>query len=157
MPAGSRRVVRAAVIVLFISLAAPAAAIADGGAKCSASACKVYHEQSGPTSQQQQPPKQTSTGPNKDTGRKQSYARKSYSRVLARAGKDRAPLKNLLTGDAAIGTLRGGSGGGSPGLLGAAFDLGAGPAVLLAILLGTGLGLAARGRITGWIRKRSTP
>jgi hypothetical protein len=31
-----------------------------------------------------------------------------------------------------------------------------GPAILLAILLATGLGLAARGTIHGWLRKRSS-
>jgi hypothetical protein len=64
-------------------------------------------------------------------------------------------VKNLLGGDAAIGSLPSGPGGGSPSLFGAAFDLGAGPTILLAILLGIGLGVAARGSLGGWLRKRT--
>jgi hypothetical protein len=158
MPAGSRHVFRAAAFVLFLALAVPTAALADGGSKCNASACKVYNEQGAPSGGHQKPP----TGPNTSGGgqhqqRQQQppHASKSYSRVLQHLGKDRGPLKNLLGGDAALGNLSG-SGGGSPGLLGAAFDLGVGPAILLAILLATGLGLAARGTVQGWLRKRST-
>lgn len=156
MPAGSRHVVRAAAAVLIVALAAPAAAFADGGAKCNASACKVYHEQGAPNAGQQQPPQQTPMGSNKSGGGHRPHLSKSYSRVLQHLGKDKGPMKNLLGGDAAIGSLPSGSTGTSPGLLGAAFDLGAGPTVLLAILLATGLGLAARGSVGGWLRKRSS-
>ena len=153
MPAGSRHVFGAAAAVLLIALAAPVAAFADSGSKCNASACKVYHEQGAPNAGHQQPP----TGPSKSGGGQpqQPHVSKSYSRVLQHLGKDKGPVKNLLGGDAAIGSLPSGSGGSSPGLLGAAFDLGAGPTVLLAILLATGLGLAARGSVGGWLRKRS--
>jgi hypothetical protein len=41
-------------------------------------------------------------------------------------------------------------------MLGAAFDLGAGPLVLLSILLATALGLAARGSIRSWLHRRSS-
>ena len=155
MPAGSRHVVLAAATALLVALAAPAAAFADGGAKCNASACKVYHEQDAPNAGGQKPPTQKPTGPNKSGGGQQQ-PQAPKNRVLQHAGKDRGPLKNLLNGDAAIGSLSSGSGGGSPGLFGAAFDLGTGPTVLLAILLGVGLGLAARGSVGGWLRKRSS-
>ena len=155
MPAGSRHVVRAAAAVFFIALVAPAAALADGGSKCNASACKVYHEQGAPNSGGHKP-----TGPskglNKSGGGKLPQVQKRYSRVLQNAGKDRGALKNLLSNDAGLGSLPRGSGGGSPSLFGAAFDLGAGPTILLAILLGVGIGLAARGRVGGWIGKRSS-
>jgi hypothetical protein len=73
--------------------------------------------------------------------------------VLAQAGSDKAPLSKLLTESG--GSLPAGAdSGGSPGLLGAAFDLGVGPTVLLAILLATAVGLAARGNIRGWLRRR---
>ena len=152
MLAGSRHVVRAAAFVLFVALALPAGALADGGSKCNASACKVYHESGPPSGGHQKPP----TGPTKNGGGQQQQPRvsKSNSRFLQNLGKDKAPMKNLLGGDAAIGNLPSGSGGGSPGLLGAAFDLGVGPTILLAILLVTGLGLAARGSLQGWLRKR---
>lgn len=156
MPVGSRHVVRAAAAVFFIALVAPAAALADGGSKCNASACKVYHEQGAPNTGGH---KSTgpSTGSHKSGGGKQPQAPapKKYSRVLQHAGKDRGALKNLLSNDAGLGSLSRGSGGGSPSLLGAAFDLGAGPTILLAILLGIGLGVAARGSVGGWLRKRT--
>lgn len=156
MPAGSRHVVLAAATALLVALAAPAAAFADGGAKCNASACKVYHEQDATNSGGQKPPPQKPTGSNKSGGGQQQQPQAPKNRVLQHAGKDRGPLKNLLNGDAAIGSLSSGSGGSSPGLFGAAFDLGTGPTVLLAILLGVGLGLAARGSVGGWLRKRSS-
>jgi hypothetical protein len=153
MPAGSRPLVRAAAVVVIVALAAPAAAFADGGGTCKASACKVYHEQGAPNSGRQQPTKPTTTG--SKSGVKQPQP-KHYSRVLAQAGADRGALKKLLNGDAAIGNLSSGAGGGSPSILGAAFDLGIGPTVLLAILLATGLGLAARGTVRSWLHKRSS-
>ena len=157
MPAGSRHVVPAAAAVFIIALIAPAAALADGGSKCNASACKVYHEQPAPNSGGHKPAG-PSKGSNKSGGGKQPQAPapKRYSRVLQHAGKDRGALKNLLSNDAGLGSLPRGSGGGSPSLFGAAFDLGAGPTILLAILLGIGLGVAARGGVGSWLRKRSS-
>lgn len=155
MPAGSRHVVRAAAAVFFIALVAPAAALADGGSKCNASACKVYHEQGAPNPgghKPTEPPK----GPKKSGGGKQPQTPKAYSRVLQHAGKDRGALKNLLSNDAGLGSSPRAPGGGSPSLFGAAFDLGSGPTILLAILLGIGLGVAARGSVGSWLRKRSS-
>jgi hypothetical protein len=154
MVAGSRHVLRAAAVVLFVALAVPAAALADGGSKCSASACKVYHEQGPPTGGGHKPPPKGPTSSNQGGGT-QGHASKSYSRVLAHLGPDKGAVKNLLGQEAPVDNVASGSAGGSPSILGAAFDLGAGPTVLLAILLGTALGLAARGRVGGWLSKRS--
>jgi hypothetical protein len=154
MPVGSRHVLLATAAVLLVVLAAPTAAFADKGGKCTASACKVYSEGGAPSSGRQQPPK-SPTGSNKSGGH-QPQLPKNLSRVLAHAGNDRLALSRLLNGDSAIGSLGSGPGGASPGLLGAAFDLGAGPTVLLAILLATALGLAGRGRVHGWLRRRSS-
>jgi hypothetical protein len=150
MPAGLRRVLPAAAAVLFIALALPAGAFAD---KCNASACRVYHEQDVPNAgRKQQPP--PPTGPN--TSGAATHVPTKLSRVLSHAGKDKVPLKNLLT-DAGLGDLRAGpAAAGSPSALGAAFDLGTGPLVLLAILLATAVGLAARGPVRGWLSRRSS-
>jgi len=156
MPAGLRRVLPAAAAAFCIALALPVGAFADGGGKCSASACKVYHEQDVPSAgrkQQSTPPSQP-TGPSTSGG--QATHPTKLSRVLAHAGKDTGPLKRLLD-DASIGDLRSGpASAGSPSLLGAAFDLGTGPMVLLVILLGTAVALAARGSVRGWLRRRSS-
>jgi hypothetical protein len=158
MPAGPRRVVQAATLASLVVLAAPVSAFASGGGNCSA--CQVYHEAPGPSAgRQQQPPTQPQqpTGTSQSGG-KQKHAPKGLSRVLAQAGKDRRPLSQLLGPDSGIGSLRNGPGNvGSPSLLGAAFDLGAGPTVLLAILLATALGLAARGSVRGWRLRRRRP
>jgi hypothetical protein len=154
MPAGLRRVLPAAAAVFCIALALPVGALADGGGKCTASACKVYHEQDVPSAgRKQQPP--PATGPSTNGGNT-THVPSKLSRVLQQAGRDRGPLKHLLT-DAGIGNLQSGpASAASPSLLGAAFDLGTGPMVLLVLLLGTAVGLAARGSVRGWIRRRSS-
>jgi len=159
MPAGLRHIGLAATASLLIGLAAPAAALAGGGGTCSA--CQVYHEPNPPTAgqHQQQPPPQQPTASSQSGGgqQQQTHAPKGLARVLAQAGQDKAPLSRLL-GDAGAGSLQNGSGSvASPGLLGAAFDLGAGPAALLAILLATALALAARGSVRGWRLRRRRP
>jgi hypothetical protein len=150
MPAGLRRVLPVAAAVFFIALALPTWALADGGGKCNASACKVYNEQDVPSAgRNQQPP----TGPGIGAT---THVPGKLSRVLSHAGKDTGPLKRILD-DSGIGSLRGGAGaGGSPGILGAAFDLGTGPTVLLAILLATAVALATRGSVRGWLSRRSS-
>jgi hypothetical protein len=157
MPPGPSRVLPAAAAVIFIALALPVAALANGGSKCTASACKVYIEPSSPSAGKQQPsqqsqPPQLPTGP--ATGGSHAKARKGLARALAHAGADKGPLSNLLAGSGG-GHLRAGNVAG-PSLLGAAFDLGAGPLALLGILLATALGLAARGSVRGWRRRRSS-
>jgi hypothetical protein len=154
MPTGLRHAVPAAAAVLLIALAAPGIAIAAGGAKCKASACQVYHEQSVPSAgaqQQSTPPPATGTS---TTGGTQTPT--NLSRVLAQAGKDKAPLSQLLT-DSGPGSLQTGPGNVvGPSALGAAFDLGVGPTALLAILLATAVGFAVHGPVRGWLRRRST-
>jgi hypothetical protein len=125
--------------VFLIALLIPAAALAGNNGKCNASACKVYIEPNGPSAGRGQTPPSQQVG----SGKTVHHSTK-LSRVLALAGKDRGPLKDLLAGSD-VGSLKGGTVGsaGSPSMLGAAFDLGAGPLALLAILLTTAVGLAA--------------
>jgi hypothetical protein len=138
-------------------LAAPGVAIAAGGPKCNASACKVYIEPNVPSAggHQQPPPQQQPTGSTTNGGT-QTQAPTGLSRVLAQAGEDKAPLSHLLT-DSGLGTVKTGpvnvAGSSS---FGAAFDLGAGPTALLAILLATALGFAVHGPVRGWLRRRSS-
>lgn len=150
MLAASRHGVRVLVATLLVALAIPAAAVAGSGSKCNASACKVYVEQSAPSAGKGQTPPSAGAV----TGGKTAHVPKKTVRVLALAGNDRAPLKDLLAGSS-VGSLRGGNVG-APSVLGAAFDLGAGPLALLAILLATALGLAARGSVRGWLQRRAT-
>lgn len=153
MSAGSRHVILAGVVV-FIALAIPATALAGGGGKCNASACKVYVEPNGPSAgkQQQPPPPPPTSGQTK--GGQKTHVPKNLARALSQAGRDRGALKNLLTAGG-LGSMKGGATAGSPTLLGAAFDLGVGPLVLLSILLATALGLAARGSVRSWLHRRS--
>lgn len=152
MSAGSRHVIRAGVAVFFVALAIPAAALAGSGGKCNASACKVYVEPNGPSAGKQQQPPPPTTG---STSKRQTHVPKNLARALSQAGRDKGPLRELIT-DGGLGSLKGGAGAGSPTMLGAAFDLGAGPLVLLSILLATALGLAARGSIRSWLHRRSS-
>lgn len=149
-----RHVLPTASAVALIALAVPTAALASGGGNCNASACKVYHEPEGPSAggHQQPPPP---TGPNTagGGGGTTTQSPKGLSRVLAQAGADKAPLKRLL--DDSGGSLQAGSVG-SPSLFSAVFDMGAGPLALLAILLATAVGLAARGPMRAWLRGRSS-
>jgi hypothetical protein len=155
MSAGSKNVIRAGVVVCFVALGIPATALAGGGGKCNASACKVYVEPNGPSAgkQQQQPQQQQPTS-GSTKGKGKTHVPKNLARALSQAGKDRRPLQNLLTGGD-LGSMKGGANAGSPTMLGAAFDLGAGPLVLLAILLATACGLAARGSVRSWLHRRS--
>jgi hypothetical protein len=153
MSAGSRHVIRAGVVVFFIALANPTAALAGNGGKCNASACKVYVEPNGPSAGKQQPQQQQPTS-SSTKGKGKTHVPKHLARALSLAGRDRGPLKNLLM-DAGLGSMKGGANAGSPTMLGAAFDLGAGPLALLAILLATACGLAARGSVRSWLHRRS--
>jgi hypothetical protein len=158
MSAGSRHVTRAGVAVFFITLAIPTTALAAGGGKCNASACKVYVEPNGPSAgKQQSPPPQQQQQPTGGPaeGKGATHVPKNLARALSQAGRDRGPLKNLVT-DGGPGSLKGGASAGSPTLLGAAFDLGAGPLVLLSLLLATAFGLAARGSLRTWLQRRSS-
>lgn len=152
MPAGTRHVVRAAAAVFFLALALPGGALANGGGNCNASACKVYVEGNAPSAgkQQQQPPPQSSTG---STAGNESKVPSKLSRVLAQAGQDKRPLSRLLIGSGP-NSLQSGGGGGAPGLLGAALDLGPGPTALLAVLIASAMALAVHGGVRSWRRRR---
>lgn len=137
MPAGPKRVLPAAAIAL-VALASPTAALAHGAGGCNASACKIYTEPAG------------SAGGSKDGGGTTSKPLpipSKTSRLLAHAGKDKKALSYLIRNQgygarrglekSVVGSIA------SPSAFGAAFDLGAGPIALLAILLASALGLAA--------------
>jgi hypothetical protein len=152
MPAGLRRFARAAAAVLCTALALPAIALADGGGKCNASACKVYVEPNVPSAGKQQPPPPTSPTGSTTSGN-QAQQPKNLSRVLLHAGKDKAALSRLLN-DSEITPLHGGVGNvAGPSLLGAALDLGPGPLALLGILLAAALALG----VHGGMRRRRRP
>ena len=128
-------------------------ALADGGGKCNASACKVYVEPNVPSAGKQQapPPQQQPTG--STTTPSQMQQPKNLSRVLLHAGKDKAPLSRLMN-DSGISPLHGGPGNvAGPSLLGAALDLGPGPLALLGILVAAALALA----VHGGMRRRRRP
>jgi hypothetical protein len=150
MPAGTRHVVSAAVVLVFIALAIPTVAVAGNTGKCNASACKVYVEPNGPSAGGGQNAQQPQGTRPKST----THHSTKLTRGLARAGNDRGPLKHLLVGPA-VGSLKGGNVA-SPSMLGAVSDLGAGPLALLSILLATALGLAARGSVRSWLHRRSS-
>jgi hypothetical protein len=81
----------------------------------------------------------------------------NVSRVLAKAGSDQGALKNLVAADAGLGKVGSEPGdNGSPSALGAAFDLGSGPTILLAILLATVVALGAHSGLRSWRRRRAT-
>lgn len=151
MPAGLKRVLPAAAVVL-LALTSPATAFAKGTGGCTASACRVYTEPPG-----------SPGGSKGDTGNKASQPLpipSKTSRLLAKAGKDKKVLSNLLTNpgygatrglskSVVVGTIA------SPSALGAAFDLGAGPIALLAILLASALGLSVHQGLRSRRRRRT--
>lgn len=143
-----KHVAAVATVAFFIALALPAVALASGGKKCNASACKVYIEPDVPTAaggHTAQSPHPTSTS----TNQPQSTPT-NLSRVLAHAGPDKDALSRLLR-DSGIGTLQSPTVAVvAPSALGAAFDLGTGPTVLLALLLATAVGLAVLNGLRGW-------
>jgi hypothetical protein len=153
MPAAPRRVLRVATVVFLIALLAPAATLAAGGGNCSASACKVYTESPGSPAGNGQ----KSSG-QQDQSKPVRISSK-VGHVLSKAGKDKVTLHRIVSlpgYGAQRGILRStASGVATPTALGAAFDLGAGPTVLLAILLATALGLGAQGGIRSWRQRRN--
>lgn len=156
MPAGLRHVAGVATAAFFIALALPAAALAGNGHKCNASACRVYVEPALPKAGGSGPGQQNPTG-GSGTGSTQTKTPSNVSRVLAQAGSDQGALKNLVAADTGLGQGSSEAGdNGSPSALGAAFDLGSGPTILLAILLATVVALGAHGGLRSWRRRRAT-
>ena len=161
MPAGLRHVAGVATAAFFIALALPAGALAGNGHKCNASACKVYVEpdlpKAGGSAPQAHQGQQNPTGGSNTGGGTQTQTPSNVSRVLAQAGSDQGALKNLVAADTGLGKVGSEPGdNGSPSALGAAFDLGSGPTILLAILLATVVALGAHGGLRSWRRRRAT-
>lgn len=143
------------VAAVVVVVAAPAGAIAGNGGKCTASACKVYVEPGANRSGHHQS-QQHQAGPS-TTGEKggNQPAPTKVDRVLAAVGKDKGALSRLLgdssqTGVGAAGTVA------SPSALGAIFDLGSGPNVLLAFLIATVLGLTVYSGVRSWRSRRAS-
>jgi hypothetical protein len=155
MAPGLRHVAWAAVAAFFIALALPAGALANGGGKCNASACKVYTEGPGSAGGHNAPPP-GSGGP---TAPRQLPVSSHTSRSLSHAGKDRKLLSQIVSNPsfgATRGLLKTGAATvAAPSALGAAFDIGSGPTLLLALLVATALALALHGGLRGWRRRRS--
>lgn len=154
MPAARRHVAAVGMAAICTVLALPSGALASGGSKCKASACQVYTEGAGKANGQGQ----DVSGP---TTTQPVHVPSKTSRLLARAGKDKAALRAIASMPgygAKRGLLATGAAPsvGAPSALGAAFDLGTGPTILLVILLATAVAAAARGGVRSWHRRRST-
>jgi hypothetical protein len=139
------------IAVVAVVLAAPAVAIAGNGGKCNASACKVYVEPGANSSGHHQPQQQHPAGPS-TTGEKggKQPAPTQVARVLAAVGKDKGALSQLLKDAGQTGLAATPASVASPSALGAIFDLGSGPNVLLAFLIATVLGLATYSGVRSW-------
>jgi hypothetical protein len=153
MPTARRHFVAVTMGAICIVLALPTGALASGGSKCKASACQIYTEGAGKADGQGQ----EASGPSTS---QPVHVPSKTSRLLAHAGKDRAALR-AIAGLPGYGAKRGifGVGAadvGEPSALGAAFDLGTGPTILLALLLATAVAFAAQGGVRSWRRRRST-
>lgn len=146
---GLNRLLAAAVVAGAV-LVAPSAALACNGGP---SAQNVYKEclPNGGGS------KPTSAGGKGSTSLPIS---KQTSRALAKAGKDKRFLHNLVT-NPGLGASRelashSLSSAKAPSALGSAFDLGSGPTALLAVLAGTAVLLLGAGGFRSWRRWRRT-
>src|SRR5579885_1959937 len=101
MPAGLRRALPVATVVVFL-LTAPEVAFAGGGSgkpKCNASACKVYIEQGVPTAGGQSQPQISPSGggsPSGGTGTPSSLPPKLRGLLQHAAPQDRAALSHIL-------------------------------------------------------------
>jgi hypothetical protein len=155
-----------AAVVAAAALVAPTAALADG---CNdGSATSIYtecvqkadggkkhptkHAQTGtpaPSTQQTQP-----TSPPPVSVRPQVHVSSKTQHAIDRSGKDKNLLKNLATNSNLVDTrhlkpvLASSRTGESN--LGSAFDLGAGPMILFALLAGTVLLLLGTGGVRSW-------
>jgi hypothetical protein len=158
VPAALRRVLPI-VLVVGVTLAAPALATAGSGGKCNASACKVYVEPGVNSGGHHHQPKQHPTAPS-TTGEKGNTTTKppptKVSRVLSAVGKDRGALSRLLKDSSQTGLAAAPTTVATPSALGSVFDLGSGPNVLLAILVATALGFALPTGIRSWRRRRTS-
>lgn len=155
MPARLRHAAGVAAAVICIALALPAGVLANGGGTCNASACKVYTEGPGTAGggQSQGPGSGSTSSPSTV---KPAHISPKVSHLLSHAGKDKSAL-HAIASLPGYGAQRGAKffdagtvGVATPSALGAAVDLGAGPTILLAILLATAVAFA----LHGWRRRR---
>jgi hypothetical protein len=145
------------VAVVGVALVVPALATAGSGGKCTASACKVYVEPGATSSGHHQPQQQHHPAGPSTTGEKggKQPAPTKVARVLAAVGKDKGALSQLLKDSGQTGLAATPASVASPSALGAIFDLGSGPNVLLAFLIATALGLAIYGGGRSWRSRRA--
>jgi hypothetical protein len=151
-----RLLAAAATIAALAALAAPGTALAKHPKKPSAE--DVYVEQY-PTATGHKPApssKPTTTSGSTTPSQSPSVAlsSKANRRLQSLGGKDTGLLHQLATHPGYEGRLAAGESVRQPGTLNAAFDIGAGPAVLFAIVLATGLFVAVGGGLRGWRRLR---
>jgi hypothetical protein len=153
MRGGLRRLLTASIVAAVV-FAGPTAALAGSGSACSA--CKVYVEQQQSAGGSQ--PTNQSGGPT-ETTQKPAPVSKKATHQLEHA-KHKKVLSSLVR-NPAFGPKRGlqstGVSVAEPSPLGAAVDLGSGPAALLAALAGSVLLLLALGGFRGWRRWRGRP
>jgi hypothetical protein len=149
-----RLLLAATTVVAVAALIAPGAALAKGKhKKGQPSAVDVYVEQASSAGGNQTAPP---TG-NSSSG-SSSYVvplkSKAKQQLKHRGGKDTKLLKQLATHsfDRRLATAGNAT---QPGTFNAAFDIGAGPGVLFALVLGTALFLAVGGGLRGWRRRRA--
>lgn len=143
-----RLLAAATTLVAIAALAAPSSALAKHKKP---SAVDVYVEQVPTPSGNQAAPTAGNTG---STGVSVPLTSQAKSKLRSKGGKD-APLLTQMAKHpgfdrklAAVGETT------QPGTFNAAFDLGAGPAVLFALVLGTVLFFAVSGGLRGWRRRR---
>jgi hypothetical protein len=155
-----RRLLIAAAAAGACLLATPAAAVADngGGSKCSASACKVYHEPS-VTANGNQGGGPATSGPATPPPKPLRVSKKAKSAISHAGKQDKKVLHSMIT-NPAYGRQRDlqihNSGPvAQPTAVTAAVDLGSGPTTLLAIVAGTMVLLLAGTGFRGWRRWRT--
>jgi len=151
MPSKVMRLLAAATtLVAIAALAAPSSALAKHKKP---SAVDVYVEQVQTASGHQAPPTATTSGAASTTP-SVPLTSKAKHKLRSKGGKDAPLLTHIATHPgfdrklAAVGDTT------QPGAFNAAFDLGAGPAVLFALVLGTVVFFGVSGGLRGWRRRR---
>jgi hypothetical protein len=149
MPRKMMRLLAAAtVLAATAALAAPSSALAKHKKP---SAVDVYVEQV-PTASGHQAAPSTSGGTS--SGVTVPLSAQAKSKLQSKGGKDAPLLKQMVTHPGFERHLAAVGDAGQPGTFNAAFDLGAGPTVLFALVLGTALFVAVSGGLRGWRRRR---
>lgn len=158
----TRLFIAAMLLVAAAALTAPATALAKGKHKKQPSAVDVYVEQvqtagghqSAPTSGGSAPSTGGSTGTTSSPSSSVPLSHHAKRQLHSQGGKDTGLLTEVASqaGNArrlaAVGSVS------QPDTLNAAFDLGAGPTLLFALLLATGIFVAVGGGLRGYRRWR---